>query len=526
MGPGALRRVLGAWGLFATGQWMVMIALGVWAFEVSGPSGVGAVMVARMLPALFVAPVTGLLLDRFDRARVVAAASALQTLAVGGTAVVVLADGPLAAVVAVVAASSLAAAPVRPALQAILPGVARTPAELTRATALWGAADSGGYLAGAGIGGLLVAATSAGVALLAAGGAALLTAVLVLGLPASRASGTSEPEGLGAAVAGLRTVAGSRALHAPFLLFVGLLVLDGSSDILLVALALDQLDIGSGGLGLMYVVWGAGGLLGSAALLAVVRRSGYGLALCLGAVGLGAAMALSGAQGVLVAFVAMVPVGIGFKLVESSMMGVVPRLVDDAVIGRVYAVCELLYAAVGAVGALLCPLLVHAVGVRTALLAVGGGYALLGLAAAYRCLRLDRGEQVANRVRDLLHGVPFLGPLPLPKLERLVRAARPVEAPTGTVLVTAGEVGEEFFVVETGAVDIVEFGRQQGPGEGFGEIALLLDVPRTATVRAAEDSTLWSVNRATFLAAVGAEGDVRTAADGIVAEHLARPRSS
>lgn len=501
---------------------MVMIALGVWAFEASGPTGVGAVMVARLLPALVAAPATGLLLDRYDRARVVAVASVAQTLAVGGTAAVVLADGPLPAVVAAVAVCGVAGAPVRPALQVILPGVARTPAELTRATAAWGAADSLGYLVGAGAGGLLVAVTSPGVALVVAAGAALLTAGLVLALPASRASGDGGAEGLGAAVAGLRAVAATPALHAPFALFVGLLLVDGASDVLLVSLALDELDLGSGGLGLVYVVWGMGGILGSAVLLQVVRRAGYGLALCTGALLLGVPMALSGVDGVLVAFLAMLPVGIGFKLVESSMMGVVPRLADDAVIGRVYAVCELLYAAVGALGALLCPVLVHAVGVRRALLVVGGGFALLGLAAAYRCLRLDRGEQVAHRVRELLHGVPFLGALPLPRLERLVRAARRVEVPAGTAVVTAGEVGDDYFVIDSGEVEIVEYGRRQGPGEGFGEIALLLDVPRTATVRAAVDTALWSVGRSSFLAAVGAEGDVRSAADGVVAEHLAR----
>ena len=531
MGSRGLWRVLAAWGLFSSGQWMVMIALGVYAYERSGASGVGVVTVARLLPAMLAAPVNGVLLDRLNRARVVAVSCVLQTGAVAATAAVVLADLPLVAVVATLVLGGFAGAPVRPALQVILPALAKTPTELTRATAAWSAMDSVGFLVGAGLGGVLLAVTEPGLVLVVSACSALLTTGLVLGLPASRASTERDSdgadggsEGLGAVVAGLRFVASTRQLHAPFALFVGLLLLEGATDVFLVALALDELAMGSGGPGVLYVMWGVGGLLGSAALLAVVRRAGYGRALLLGALAFGVPMAVSGAGGVAVAVLAMVPVGVGYSMVESAMMGVLPRLADDAVIGRVYAVCELLYAGVAALGALLAPLLVHAVGPRGSLAVVGAGYAALGLAAAYRCLQLDRGEQVANRVRELLHGVPFLGTLPLPKLERLVRSAQPLEAPAGAQLITAGESGEDFFVIDSGEVEIVEYARWQGPGEGFGEIALLLDVPRTATVRAATDATLWRVGRSSFLAAVGAEGDVRSAADGAVAEHLARPR--
>jgi CRP-like cAMP-binding protein len=73
-------------------------------------------------------------------------------------------------------------------------------------------------------------------------------------------------------------------------------------------------------------------------------------------------------------------------------------------------------------------------------------------------------------------------------------------------------------------VDIVEYGRRQGPGSGFGEIALLRDVPRTATVRAATDVSLLALTRAAFIGAVSDHGDATRLADAIVAEHLTRPR--
>jgi CRP-like cAMP-binding protein len=125
-------------------------------------------------------------------------------------------------------------------------------------------------------------------------------------------------------------------------------------------------------------------------------------------------------------------------------------------------------------------------------------------------------------VRDLLHDVPFLTPMPLPQLERLVRAASPVTARAGETVVAAGDVGDEFYVVESGAVDVVEYDRTLGPGDGFGEIALLRDVARTATIRASTETLLWAVGRAPFLNALGASADARTVAAGVIDEHLAR----
>ena len=79
-------------------------------------------------------------------------------------------------------------------------------------------------------------------------------------------------------------------------------------------------------------------------------------------------------------------------------------------------------------------------------------------------------------------------------------------------------------MVVDGTVEIVEFGRRQGPGSGFGEIALLRDVPRTATACAATDVSLLALTRAAFIGAVSDHGDATHLADAIVAEHLARPR--
>jgi CRP-like cAMP-binding protein len=191
-------------------------------------------------------------------------------------------------------------------------------------------------------------------------------------------------------------------------------------------------------------------------------------------------------------------------------------------VGRVYGLSELTYAGAGGIGALLAPLLVDWLGAPGSMAAVGIPYALLGGLAWRPLSRLDAGQEEATRVRALLCGIPFMKPLPLPRLERLVRSARPVTIPEGETIITRGEHGDDFFAIETGTVEIVEYGQTQGAGEGFGEIALLRDIPRTATVRATTEVRLRALARSAFLAAVTQHGEARSVSDSVVATHLSR----
>jgi MFS family permease len=333
-----------------------------------------------------------------------------------------------------------------------------------------------------------------------------------------------DPEGIRSLLAGLVAVARSPMLRAPYALFGGLLLLEGTSDVQLVALSLGKLGLGNGGPGLLYTAWGAGGMLGAAVLLIVVHRRGYGLALFVGGLVFAGGLAAVGTDGVAVALIAMIPAGVGFALVETAVVGLVPRLADDTIIGRVYGLSEILYAGAAGLGALVAPLLIDAFGAAGSLAVVGGAFAAGTLVAGRSLARLDVGQEEAGRVRELLRKISFLDPLPLPLLERLVRGARSAEFQIGTEIVRRGEPGEEYFVIEHGTVEVLEFGRRQGPGEGFGEIALLRDVPRTATVRAVSEVRAWVVTRSAFVAAVAGHREARELADALVAERLAGAR--
>ncbi|MEA2159082.1 MAG: hypothetical protein QOD66_1462 [Solirubrobacteraceae bacterium] len=524
---GQLRHLLAAWLLVGTGAWAFSVALGVYAFRTSGVGALGLVMAARLLPATFAAPLAGRLVDRGDRARLVAISCVLEALFLGVAAGLVLTRASLAIIAVFAAAVGAVGTAPRPALQALMPALAKTPDELTGATAAWSAIDNIGFLLGSGAAGAAIVAVGSGAVAALAAVLLLLAGLLASTLPPVIATppdqSGDDADGLAGALAGLRAVIHSPALRTPYALFASLLLLEGTTDVQLVALSLGKLHMGNSGPGVLYAVWGVGGILGSTLILTLVRRRGYGLALAIGALVFGCALAATGADGIPLAVVAMVPAGLGFGLVEASVMGLVPRLADDAVMGRVYGLSEILYAGAAGVGAVIAPLLTHIFGAAGTLAVVGLAFAAGAGLAWPACSRLDSGQGQTTRVRELLRGIPFLAPLPLPRLERLVRAARAVSAPAGTTIIRLGDRGDDFYVIDEGTVEIVGHGRREGHGEGFGEIALLRDSPRTATVCAATDVRLWAVGRTPFIAAVSGHGDARRLADAVVTERLAHP---
>jgi len=130
-------------------------------------------------------------------------------------------------------------------------------------------------------------------------------------------------------------------------------------------------------------------------------------------------------------------------------------------------------------------------------------------------------------VLDLLRRVPLFAPLSAPVLERLALGAREVQAPAGQVVFEQGAPGDSFYVIADGEVEVSIDGRhvrRESRGEGFGEIALLRDTPRTATITAVTPSTLIAIDREAFLSAVTGHPGSAEAAEGIVAARLAHAR--
>jgi CRP-like cAMP-binding protein len=170
------------------------------------------------------------------------------------------------------------------------------------------------------------------------------------------------------------------------------------------------------------------------------------------------------------------------------------------------------------------PALLHALGVRGTLALLGGGLTVLTVAHVRRFVRLDAALPPPGQEVELLRRLAMFAPLPLAVIELLATELVPHEFPAGTAAICEGDVGDLFYLVVAGSAAVSVQGSPRpplGPGECFGEIALLRDIPRTATVVADSPLRTMALDRESFLVAVAANTGTRAAADALAAERLA-----
>jgi MFS family permease len=277
-------------------------------------------------------------------------------------------------------------------------------------------------------------------------------------------------------------------------------------DVLVVVTAIGLLDMGEQGAGWLSAAWGAGGILGGvlAAVLMARKRIAAAMTggLLLGGLPLVAVAAWPQAG---VALWLLACLGVGFGILEVTLLTLTQRLIPADVLARVYGLQETLTISAMALGSAVASGLVLALGERGALLVPGLLLPALALVIIARQNLLAMGPSASPADYELLRGVAPFATLPVATVENLaVRAERQVMA-TGTDVVRQGDPGSSFFVVRIGNVDIFKNGRldgQLGPGDFFGEIALLHGSPRNATVRATTPLELLVVPRQEFLAAI------------------------
>jgi Cyclic nucleotide-binding domain len=292
----------------------------------------------------------------------------------------------------------------------------------------------------------------------------------------------------------------------------------GALDVLFVVLAIELLHIGGSGAGYLNAAFGAGGVLGITATVALIGRPRLAPALLTAvAVWFLTFLALGIHPATALAFVLLVIAGAARTVVDVAGRTLLQRAARVDVLARVFGVLEGLSMAALAVGSLLTPALVDGLGARAAIICLGG---LLPVAVALtgrRLLVIDRTATVPVVELGLLRSLPLFAPLGAPQLEALARALVAVQCGPGERVVREGDAGDRFYVVADGELE-VSAGRTLRRGDCFGEIALLHDVPRTATVTAVTECKLYSLAREPFLAAVTGHPAARAEADRLVAE--------
>jgi MFS family permease len=281
---------------------------------------------------------------------------------------------------------------------------------------------------------------------------------------------------------------------------------------------------GNGTVGWLNSALGVGCLVGVAAVAALAGRKRLAGDFALGVLLWGLPVALAAAWiNFGFALVLFGVIGLGNTLVDVAGMTLMQRSADEEVLGRVFGVLESLLLATMALGALVMPGVISLLGARGALIATGVLLPALVVVTLPALRRIDAEARVPAEALDLLRRLPLFAPLPPTVLERLASAAVEVHVQPMSEAVTQGAQGDRFYVIRSGRATVEVDGAETGglgPGDFFGEIALLRDVPRTATVRALEPLELFALERDDFLAAVTGHAPSRAAADSIVAARL------
>lgn len=520
-----VRRVQLAWGAAIAAEWAHFVALGVFAYEQGGAAAVGVAGLVRLLPAAVLAPFAASLGDRFRRERFLLAMALVGAGALAASADAAFADSPLL-VFALAALIGISSTLIRPALQALLPSLARTPRELIASNGATSTVEGVGTLAGPLLAGVIVSVANVGVVFV--GGALLLLVAAGL-LVRVRVEGRDylaravEPERVRHLLgAGFEAIA--RAPRPRLLVGLGVAqaFVRGCLNVLIVVAVFRALDGSAAQVGYLTAAIGAGGLVGAVGAMTLGgRRLAFVFGLALVFWGLPIVFMAPGPYFV-AAILLLAVVGAANSVEDVAVVTLLQRSVPDETLTRVLGVLWGLAMGGVGLGSLAAPLIVAAVGPQSAFVVVGLILPLLTLAAYRRLVEIDEAVAPGPEL-GLIERVPMFAPLSIATKERIAAALVPVPVSAGELVIRAGDVGDAFYIVAGGELDIETGDRHASAREGdyFGEIALLRDVPRTASVKAVGDSRLYALERSDFLEAVTGHSAAHAAGQQVADERLA-----
>jgi MFS family permease len=526
---GSLRRAMLAFLAFNAQEYAVWIAVTLYAYSRGGTTTAGIVAMVQLVPAAVVAPFGSVLGDRVRRDRALALGYATQAGAAGSLALAIW-TAPALVVYGVAVVSACAVTLTRPVHYAALPELSETPEQLTASNSVSSTVEGVGIFLGPVANSLLIALEGPGTVCLAFSIFMLLAAATTARLrllDVAEGRDEAELEGLlGGAAAGVRELRADPAAAVLTTLGGAQFFLLGILDIYYAMLAIDVLRIGEEGAGVLAAAVGIGWLVGAAGTAVLVgrRRLVTPIELAIGATGGStAAIALVGTVGPVLALLAVAGAAQSFFAVAARTL--LQRSVRADLLARVFGLQEGLMMLGLAAGAATAPVLVGLFGRGGAFVAVGVLFGLIAVVGFPSLLALDRRAVVPDEERlELVRAIPMFAPLAQHRLEPLVLAFVPLRVRAGEVVIREGDVGDRFYVITSGEAIVSARGRdvaRLGRGDHFGEIALLRDVPRTATVRAVTEVELLTLHRTGFLAAVAGSRAAAEAADAEVARRLA-----
>lgn len=528
-----LRTVLAGYFLFEVAEYTIWIGLLVYAFGHGGATGSLVIALVQLVPSAALAPVLGALTDlrRPDRVLVASYVALAATSCGLGVAIVARFPAVVVFLLAPLTTASLTAS--RPAQAALLPALVRTPDELTAANVMTGWGEAVGNVGGPALAGVLIALHGAALAIEVSAAMMIASSFLAVAglrrapLVASQAeapAGQVPPLGVLARNAALVRQSPATlvlvAVHGYYYLIVG------AVEIIAVVLATSVLHLGLSGVGYLTTALGGGTLLAGAVTVTLVGRIRLAGVLLSAMVAAGVALGVLGlVPRVVDAFVLLTMVGLAGSVFDVTGRTLLQRAAPADSIAGAFSLLEGVMNLGIAIGALVARGALALGGARVALLAVAA-LTLLAASVCRRPLRAIDASAIVPQVEiRLLRSIPIFAALPTPALEGVARELVGMRAPAGTVVVREGDAGDRYYAIADGDLAVTRQGRHLATlsrGEGFGEIALVHDVPRTATVTAVADCLLYGLDQGSFRAVVTGWAPAGEAARALAARRAAQ----
>jgi MFS family permease len=492
----------------AMGDWFYSIATSVAVYQYSGQKSVyvGLLWIAIFVPGLFLGPISGAVADRLGHRRVMILSDLTRVVIIGVLAFT-LTGRTWASLYPLAFLNSTMACLFRPASVGLIPTLVRSKDERLSANASVMQIESLAGIVGSLLGGVIAGSGHVQIALLT-DSVTFAVSALSIWLIRSQTAGNEEeeeeeaPEEMGKGfLTGLRYLAGR-----PVLVFVASAMIlpelaSGSLMVWIIPYGENALHLGAAGVGYLYSVLTVGALLGGFVASGVGSNFHLDRLLAIAVAVLGIAEIAFGAiQVAVVALLCCALIGVAETMQYAAYETLLQQVVPEDAIGRATGTMDSLFFAMILIGNAASGILASTLGLTISITGLGI-LILLGVAASWILLRVRTAGQPDG---EYLAKIPAFASVPEEIREWAVRRMVRQDVPAGTIIIRQGEVGDLFYTIVRGRseVSISHDGetmtRELGPGDFFGEIALLQNVPRTATVTAVQPSTMWTMSREDF----------------------------
>jgi len=539
-----LRRMQLAFTGSLIGNWAYATAVSVWAYGVGGAKAVGIFIAVRLAIMAIATPFVSTFADKYPRKRVMIYSDLYCAVLIAAAAGCLYAGTPALPIFVLATLTAFGGSSFRAAQGAITPQLANTTEELTASNGTASTLESLAIFVGPAIGAGLLAIADVEIVFLLNVASFAWSMYMVSGIRVGHsAPDQAEPENLKEAVADAvhaeeetaegffrETSAGFRAIWNDKDLLITVIqgsaqtIVAGATAVFPLVMAVEILHTGAKGVGLLDSASGLAAILGGIFAIARASKHRLGQDLTVGVFLWSFPLVLVTIwPSPVTAFAVMAFLGFANPLVDVNVFTVIQRLTPDAVLGRVFGAFETCLISTMALGSAVTPVMLHLWGLRTTLAVLGVAVGAVALAGLPRMRQMDRRLEAPAGL-PLLKAIPMFSPLNPITLDALARALDRVEVLSGAVVVREGDESDLFYVIESGLVRVTASDghllREEGPGEYFGEIGLLRDVPRTATITAAADTVLLALARDEFLDAVTGQGEARRLAEDVVVRRL------